>query len=188
MITLILFIVYASLIFFINEYLGLAIIFFINIFLMIILKVNAKKTFLFCIKMLPFILFTVLINLLLSDLKFAFLVGIKLILVCNITYVFSKKMTPRKLQKAIEKICIPLKIFKVNPREIGIIVSMGIAFIPIMQKEAGELKYSLKSKGFNMNLINMISKPSYFLIPLMTSIIRKTSEIELSMISKGYEN
>lgn len=186
MITLILFIIYASLIFFIKDYYELAIIFAINLMLMIILKINAKNALKFCVKLLPFIIFTIVINLILSNIEFAILVGIRLILVGNITYIFSKKMTPRKLQMAIEKICIPLKIFKVNNKEIGIIVSTSIAFIPIIKKEMQDLKYSLKSKGFKMNFKNIITKPNYILMVAITNIIKRTVEIEQCMISKGY--
>lgn len=186
MLLLILFIIYAGLIFFIKEYYGLAIIFIINIMLMAILRINANKTILFCLKMLPFILFTVVINLLLSNIEFAILVGIRLILVCHITFIFSEKMTPRRLQKSVEGLCFPLKIFRVNPKDVGIIVSMGIAFIPILQKEIENLKYSLKAKGFKTNLRNLVTKPNYIILPLMTSIIKRTAEIEQSMSSKGY--
>lgn len=186
MIALILFIIYTSLIFFIKEYYGLLIVLVINILLMIILKINVKKTIKFCIKMLPFILFTVVINIALSNVRYAVLVGLKLILVCQITYIFSKKMTPRKLQKAVEKTCTPLKILKINPKEIGIIVSISVSFIPIIQKEMQNLKYSLESKGFKMNIKNIITKPNYILLPLITNVIKKVTEIEQSMISKGY--
>lgn len=95
-------------------------------------------------------------------------------------------MTPKKIQFALEKILIPLKILKINPREIGIMVSISLAFIPILQKEIENLKYSLISKGFKFNLKNFIKYPRVILFPLMTSIIKKTAEIEQSMISRGY--
>lgn len=122
----------------------------------------------------------------LGNIKLGVLIGIRLILVCNITYIYSQKQTTRKLQIAIEKILFPLKIFKVNPREISIIVSISIAFIKVMQKEIENLKYLLTSKGFKINLKNFITKPNYILMPLIVSIVKKTAEIEQSMISKGY--
>ena len=95
-------------------------------------------------------------------------------------------MTPKKMQFVMEKILIPLKILGVNPKEIAIMISISLAFIPILQKEIENLKYSLVSKGFNLNLRNFIKYPNYILFPLITSVIKKTSEIEQSMISKGY--
>ncbi len=65
-------------------------------------------------------------------------------------------------------------------------ISISLAFMPIIQKEIQNLKYSLSSKGFEMNFINIIKNPNYILLPLVISCIKKTAEIEQSMISKGY--
>lgn len=86
----------------------------------------------------------------------------------------------------VENVLMPLKIFKVNTREIGIMVSISISFIPILQKEVQDLKFSLLSKGFRLNFKNMVKHPDVIFVPLITSIINRTSEIEYSMISKGY--
>lgn len=157
-----------------------------NLLLMIILKINFKKAILFIMKLLPFILFTGVLNLVLGDLNLAIIITIKLILVCNITFVFSENMTPKKIQTAIEKICFPLKIFKINPRNIGIMVSISITFIPIMQKEMQNLKNSLNAKGFKLNLKNIVKRPDVLFLPLIISILKKTDEIEQSMISRGF--
>lgn len=180
------FLVYASSIFFINEYYLLGIIFLVNLFLMLILKIRLKKAFIFIVKLMPFILFTGVLNLILGGLQLGIIITIKLILVCNTTFVFSENMTPKKIQIAIEKLCFPLKIFKINPRNIGIMVSISIAFIPIMQREMQNLKYSLNAKGFKCDLRNILGKPSVILLPLIVSILKKTDEIEQSMVSRGY--
>lgn len=186
MLELVLFLIYASAIFFIKNAYILALVLLINFVLMLILKISLKKAIIFIIKLLPFILFTVVLNILLGDIALGILIGARLILVCNVTYVFSNKMTPRKLQNGIEKLFIPLKIFNINVREIGIMVSISIAFIPIIRKEMQDLKYSLKSKGFEMNIKNTLKNPGFILVPIITNIVKKTSEIEQSMISRGY--
>lgn len=94
---LVLFLIYTSLIFFIKSYLGLAIVFLINLCLMLVFKVNLKKTIKFILKLLPFILFTAILNVLLGDIQLGIIIGIRLILVSHIVYIFSSKMTPRKL-------------------------------------------------------------------------------------------
>lgn len=183
---LILFLSYTTLIFFVKEYYLLGAIFLTNIIIMLVFRINLKKAVLFIIKLLPFIIFTALLNMLLGDINLGILIGLRLILVCNITYIYSEIQTIRKLQTAIEKILIPLKIFKISPRDISIIISISIAFIPIVKKEIENLKYSLISKGFQINLKNVIARPNCILMPLIIGIIKKTAEIEQSMISKGY--
>ena len=183
---LILFLVYTTFIFFIKEYYLIGIIFIINIIFMLVFKVKLKKGIIFLIKLLPFIIFTSILNILLGDINLGIFIGLKLILVCNITYIYSEKQTARKLQIATEKILMPLKLFKINPRDISVIVSISIAFIPIMKKELENLKYSLISKGFKINLKSFFTKPNCIFLPLIVGIIKKTIEIERSMISNGY--
>ena len=189
-IAFILFLIYTIGIFFIKEYYILGVIALINVILMIILKENIKNAFITMIKIMPFIIFTSIINTLISGVNHGLLIGIRLILVCNTTYIFANKQqiltTSHKLQYVIETILKPLKIIKVNSREIGIMVCIAIAFIPIVQNAIIELKYSLKSKGFNVTIKNIIKKPNYILAPLITSVIKRIDDIENSLISKGY--
>ena len=181
-----LFLIYTILIFFIKSYFILGIMIIINIILMIMFKQNIKKSLLAIFKLLPIIIFTSSINIIMSDINSGLLIGIRLILLCNITYIFSKKMTMQKLQYCIEKIFKPLKIFKINSKEIGIIVCIGIAFIPIIQKEMQEIKYSLKAKSYKLSFKNIIKKPNYILVPLITGVIKRINDIEASLLSKGY--
>ena len=64
----ILFLIYASLIFFIKKFEILFIIFIFNIFFMIIFKINFKNMILFLLKLLPFIIFTAILNIIFGDL------------------------------------------------------------------------------------------------------------------------
>jgi len=189
----ILFLIYTVLIFFVENFYILGILLIINIILLI--KSNLRDTlnalkqlFFLLIKLMPFILFTSIINAIINNISSGILIGIRIILVCQSTYIFTSKMTIQKLQYVIENILKPLKIIKINSKEIAIIVCIGIAFIPIMQKELQELKNSLKAKGFKPNFKNFISKPNYILLPFITKVIKKVGEIEISLMSKGYTN
>lgn len=186
MIELIIFLIYASVIFFIDNYYIFAAVFALNILLGIVFKISFEKTILFIAKLLPFIFFTSGLNIILGDLQTGLVIFIRQVLVCNIVYIFSKIMTPRKLRIAVVKVLTPLKIFKVDTKEIGLMVSISIAFIPIVQREIQNLKFSLESKGFKMNVKNILKKPNYILVPLITLIIKRTVEIEQSLLAKGY--
>lgn len=182
----ILFICYTIFIFLVNDYRILVVIFIINIVLMLIYKINLKSATKSIIKLLPFILFVVLINLILMTKEMAILIGIRLILVCNFTYTFTRKFTPSQLSNSIEKLLTPLKIFKVNTRDIGIMISIAVAFVPILKDEGNKIKDSLKSKGFDVNGINMIKNINLILVPLMVSILKRVNHIENAFKSKGY--
>ncbi len=182
----ILFLAYTILIFFIKEYSLLTIFIGINMILMLVFRINIKGAFIFILKLLPIITFTTIINIWISGLSFGMLIGVRLIILCNITYIYTRKMTFSKLQYVIETLLKPLKIIKIDSKEIGIMLCIGVAFIPIIQKEITNIKYSLKAKGFRLNVKNIVLKPNYILTPLITGIIKRVGEIENSLSSKGY--
>lgn len=88
-----LFISYSTIIFFLPNNKWILIIITINIFLMLIAKVHLKNAIKSIIKFLPFILFTFIINCLLDNVENSLWIGIKLIIVCNITFIYSKTTT-----------------------------------------------------------------------------------------------
>ncbi len=181
-----LFLVYTVCVFFIKIYELILIIAIFNILLMIILKENIKEALIAIFKLMPFIIFTSGINMIIAGINYGVIIGIRLVLVCNMTYIFFKKMTQSKFQYVIETLLRPLKIINVDSKEIGIMLCIGIAFIPIIQKEITQVKYSLNAKGFKLNVINVLRRPNYILAPLITSVIKRVGEIESSLLSKGY--
>lgn len=183
----ILFLIYTISIFFIKNYILLTLILFINISLMIISKININKAIKSLIKLMPFILFTVVINIIFVDLKFAILIGVRLILVCNISYVFSKTISYTEFGEVIEKLLFPLKIFKANPKEIGIIITIALSFMPILKDELLQIKNSLKAKGMNMTNINLIKNANLIFKPFFVSVLQRINEVEMSLRAKGYE-
>lgn len=186
LIKFILFILYTVLIFLISDYRIIAIVFIFNLIMMLIGKINLKSAIKSIVKLLPFILFIVLINIILMSKERAILIGVRLILVCNFTYTFTRNFTPEQLSNSVEKILAPLKIFKVNTRDIGIMISIAVAFIPILRDEGNKIKASLKSKGFNVEGINMIKNINLILVPLIVSILKRVGHIENAFKSKGY--
>ncbi len=183
----ILFLIYTISIFFIKNYILLTLILFINISLILISKININKAIKSLIKLMPFILFTVVINIIFVDLKFAILIGVRLILVCNISYVFSKTISYTEFGEVIEKLLFPLKIFKVNPKEIGIIITIALSFMPILKDELLQINNSLKAKGMNMTNINLIKNANLIFKPFFVSVLQRINEVEMSLRAKGYE-
>lgn len=89
-IKLLLFITYATCIFFLpnNKFIMLFVIF--NLFIMFISEVQLKKVITKVMQVLPFIAFTFIINYILDNFYNALWIGIKLFIVCNITIVYSE--------------------------------------------------------------------------------------------------
>ena len=182
----VLFLTYTISVFFVNSYYVLLVFLLINLILMFVLKIEIKNAVKNIFQIMPFIILTAVINLLFQDITGAILVFIRLILVCNMTYIFSKAITLSRFAIVIEKLFTPLKIFKINPKDISIIVLISITFIPILRNEISQIKYSLKSKGMNTNLWNMLKNLNLIFKPFFVSLLERTNQIEMSLKSKAY--
>ena len=149
---------------------------------MIVLKIKRLEAIENIIKIAPFILLTVVINWILENYEYAVFVAIKLLLVCNSTYIYTKTTSVREIAITIKNLCMPLKLWKVNLDDIEILVCISLSMIPILKNEYRQLKEASSAKGMEINLKNM--KP--ILTKLMISIMKRVNEIEESMIEKGY--
>lgn len=183
----ILFIAYIIGIFFTNNLYILASAVLLNILLMTFAKVNIKKAIVNLFKLLPFILITSLINFLVVDLKSAILITVRLIIVCNISYIFSKTITYLEFANVIEKIFYPLRIFKIDPKDVGLIVTVALSFMPIMKDELLQMKNNLKVKGIRLTKINLIKNMGLIFKPFFVSVLQRINEIEMSLKAKGYQ-
>ncbi|MDO5556362.1 MAG: energy-coupling factor transporter transmembrane component T [Clostridia bacterium] len=183
----VLFLIYTISIFFIKNYIALIVVALINISLIILLKINIKKIINNLLNLLPFILFTVIINIIFGGLQFAIEIGVKLFLVCNITLIFSKILSYSQFAEVIENIMFPLKIFNINPKEIGLMIIIALSFMPIVKNDLQQIKLSLESKGIRMKKVNLLKNAKLIFKPFFVSIFQRTSEIEYSLKAKGYQ-
>lgn len=55
--------------------------------------------------------------------------------------------------------------------------------IPILSKELEQTKDSLKSKGYKFKLNNL----NLYIKPVIISILKRTDELEKTLIVKGYQ-
>lgn len=187
LIKFILFLIYTVGIFFIKDYIALGLITIFNIILMIGLKINLKNAIKNIIKLMPFILFTVAVNMLFADLQFSILIGVRLILVCNLSYVFSKTISYMEFAEVIERIVYPLKIFGINPKEIGLVVTIALSFVPIMKNEFAQIRNVLKVKGIKPTNFNLLKNSGLIFKPFFISVLQRLNEIEMSLKAKGYQ-
>lgn len=92
-------------------------------------------------------------------------------------------MSPVSLANVIEKLLFPLKIFKINPRDIGLMVTIAISFLPILINTFEQTIFAMKAKGMKVNLTN----GNILLKPIFISTLKRVNEIEFSLKAKGYE-
>lgn len=187
LIKFILFLIYTIGIFFINNYLALGIIAIFNIFLMLLIKINIKNAGNNILKLLPFILFTIIVNILFADLEFGLLIGVRLTLVCNLSYIFSKTITYLEFGEIVEKLVYPFKIFGINLKGIGLVTTIAISFVPIMKSQILQLKNVLKIKGIKPTNFNLIKNSNLIFKPFFISVLQRLNEVEMSLRAKGWQ-
>ena len=181
------FLVYVILIFFMKNNIALIGALTIDIILIAIYKIDLKKLLNNLIKISIFVLITAIINAFIVDINYAVLIGIKLILVCIMTYVFSQMLSYMEFAAVIEELVYPLKLFGINPKDLGLLITIAISFIPILREELERIKYVLLVKGFKLNAINVIKNMNIIFKPLFVSIMERINEIEYSLKAKGYQ-
>jgi len=186
-INFLLFLIYTIVIFRTHNYQAIAIFFVINLVITFLLKRKIKNTPLSNYFWLFFaILFTTIINMLVVDFNYGLLIGLKLFLVCNITYIFSSNISYMEFAKVIEKILTPLKLFKINPQDFSMIICIAINFIPILSKEYHQTMAALCAKGAKTKGIYFIKNIKLILTTLTVSVFKRVDELEISLNSKGY--
>lgn len=183
----IIFLIYTISIFFIDNYYILFLLLIMNLTIAALYKVNKLSIIKNMIKLLPLILVTGIINYVYVDLNFAILLTIRIILVCNTCYIYSKTISYIGFAEIIEKIFYPFKIFGVNPKDIGLMISIALSFIPIMKAEIKEIKDVLKAKGIYTSPYNLIKNTNIIFKPFFVSVLQRINEIEYTLKQKGYE-
>lgn len=101
----------------------------------------------------------------------------------NFTYIFSTTFDILEFARTIEILLNPLFIFKINVKDISLIISIALCMIPILSKELEQTKDSLKSRGYKFKLNNL----DLYIKPIMISILKKTDELEKTLIVKAYK-
>ena len=129
------------------------------------------------------VIFTTIINMIWESIEDGIVLGIRVLIAYNFTYIFSTTFDILELARTIEIILNPLYLLKINVKNISLIISIALCMLPILSKELEMTKNSLKSKGYKFKLNNL----DLFIKPIMISILKKTDEFEKTLIAKAYQ-
>lgn len=180
---ILLFFVYLFLVFYVtNIYILIALVILSSCFA-IICKINIIVMLKKILILVPFVIFTFLINCVLTDFMYATILGIRLIIVYITTYIFLKSITIKEISEVVEKIFSSISfIKKYDVKQISLIIAITMSLLPNVLSELRVKYYSIKSKTIRVTLKDM-----YILIRSMfISILIKLSEYENALILKGY--
>lgn len=182
-ILLLMFILYTTSIFFISNNYALAIFCIINIALIFMLKIPLKRVFYSLYRFSFVVAITFLFNILFGYYIDAIIISIRLILVCNISFIFTYKMGFTNIMSALEKLFIPLKFIGISPSDISLIINIAITSIPVFIRDIEQTLFSMQNKGLNKYSLKSLKYTSKI---LLFSLFKKTNEIELTLKAKNY--
>lgn len=182
-----LFFIYNFCLFFINNLKILVICLIVNIILFIIKRIKVKEYLSFILKNILFVLFIFFLNILFTDIYSSFLISFKLFLALNMTYFIFKIIDVSNITLAFYYLLFPLKIFKIDTKRISLIISIGIAFIPILSEQAINIKQSLLNKGFKFNLRNVFTRPHIYLLTYLNTLFDILNDLEYALLMKGFK-
>jgi len=150
-----------------------------QLLLMLILRVNFKKAFLSFIYFLPFIAITAGFHLLFDDWHNAAIMSVRLLLVWNATVIFSQKVPILKFAHGLKILLCPLIIFRINPRDIAVMIAVAVTFIPITISEFKQIRNAMNAKGRKRGILIVLKI-------FMYKILYRAGQLSLTLEAKGY--
>jgi energy-coupling factor transport system permease protein len=158
--------------------------FAINIAGMIVTRIRPLQALKCLLVFLPFVLLVAGFNFVLGYVKDALYSSSRLLLICNITQCYRKAVSMEDLSSAIEILFSPLQIFQIAGKDIGLMVCIALAFIPVLRRDFNQIRLALRAKGMKMQVKNI----AYLLTPFFVGILQRTDEISKAIRTKGYND
>lgn len=114
---------------------------------------------------------------------------LRLVLAIGGASIFSLTTTPVEVANGIEGLLKPLKIIKVPVRDLAMIISIALRFVPTIFEEVNMIMSAQKSRGASIDTGNVFKRikalPS-ILIPLFVNSFKRADELAYAMESRCY--
>ncbi len=168
---------------------------------------SVKKLFTPVLRFIPFFLAILLVNTvfynnsecqykfwLICISKAGFLQGlyivIRTITILIMSSVFIKTTSTIEIMEAVEKILSPLRIIKIPVKDISLIMSISIQFIPIIFYDFERIRKAQITRGADMNsrktLLDKVKTYIPIIIPTFISVFRRADELSMAIEARGY--
>lgn len=185
---LLLFILYTLLIFQVKNNMVILFCFVVQFILIFVLKINRKKFISNFYSILPFLLFTIIFNVIFNgDYLEPLIIGVKILIAWGATNILSQKMPTVILATAVSNLLYPFKFLGLDLKEVALIITIAISFIPILSQELSDIRNALVAKNFDFSLKNLITRPQIFIVTYINAVFNRIDEIEKSLIAKAFE-
>ena len=125
-----------------------------------------------------------------EGIKFAAKMLLRLMLLVVGSNILTLTTTPVDLTHAIESLLSPLKVLRFPVRDLALIMSLTLSFIPGLIEETARIIRAQKARGADFDTGNIIKRAKAFipiLIPLLVGGFRRADELANAMNSRCYE-
>ncbi len=178
------FIIYNMWLFWVEDYWVLAGLMVIDLLYLLCRRRNWRAQGRFLLKNCGFVAFVVLCNLLFSDWQRALLLGARLGLAIEATYIISQILSIQEFAQGIAGLCAPLKLFKVDTDELALSVAVALTFVPLLTREAKQLQNNLKLRGCTWK--TLCRQPQVYVVGIVTQLLDYAEAAEQTLRLKGY--
>lgn len=113
----------------------------------------------------------------------------RLIFLVTGTSLLTLTTTPLMLTDGIEKLLSPLTVIKVPAHEIAMMMTIAIRFIPTLAEETEKIQKAQTARGADFsskNLITRVKSMIPILVPLFVSAFRRADELAAAMDARCY--
>jgi len=124
-----------------------------------------------------------------SGLITSIFVFFRLIVIVLLATILTITTKPNDLTNAFEWLLKPLKIFKIEPEEIALIITIALRYIPTILDEAYKIMDSQASRGADFrsgSLKKKISQIVSLIIPMFVLSFERSDELSDAMIVRNY--
>lgn len=114
---------------------------------------------------------------------------LRLVLLISGASLLSLTTTPVQLADGVESLMSPLKLIKVPVRDIAMIMSIALRFIPTLFEETKKIIAAQKARGASFDTGNIFARAKAMmpvLIPLFVNSFRRADELAFAMDARCY--
>lgn len=117
------------------------------------------------------------------------IVFLRFLILVSMAFILTYTTSPIEITHGLEDIFSPLKKIGVPVKEIALILSIALRFIPVFYGEIERIKIGQASKGLDMDELTYLEKMksyAHIMIPLLYSALKRGEELADAMEIKGY--
>ncbi|MFB0920700.1 MAG: energy-coupling factor transporter transmembrane component T [Oscillospiraceae bacterium] len=110
------------------------------------------------------------------------------LLFCN---VLTCVTSPMEVSSALESLFSPLRLVRIPTDQIAMIISVAIAFIPVLFEEADMIRKAQTARGATFDSPKLTEKAAAVMpltIPIFIGAFRRADELSLAMEARGYSS